>query len=111
MAAVPKLNREEARTALKEVVQAFTEPENLAKMNAAREEAGTDLLKMMQIVVPVATQIQQRVIEKYGFTSDQQGSLQFAQAIQAHVQDDTEIAQMSSQLKAMFLPPNMQGQR
>ena len=35
--------------------------------------------------------------------------MQFAQAIQAHVQDDAEIAQMSSQLKAMFMP-NVQPQ-
>lgn len=60
--------------ALKEVVQAFMRPENLAKMNAAREQAGNDILKMMQIVLPVATQIQQEVIEKYGFSSDQQGT-------------------------------------
>lgn len=60
--------------ALTEVVQAFMKPENLTKMNAAREQAGNDILKMMQIVLPVATQIQQEVIEKYGFSSDQQGT-------------------------------------
>ena len=33
------------------------------------------MMKMMQIVFPVAVQIQQGVIEKYGFETSQQGKL------------------------------------
>lgn len=42
-------------------------------MEEASDSAGNDMLKMMQIVFPVATQIQMEVIQKYGFSGDGDG--------------------------------------
>lgn len=61
--------------ALEDILNAFTIPENELKLRSAREKAGNDMLKMMQIFFPVATQIQMDVIPKYGFSSDGDGNL------------------------------------
>lgn len=42
-------------------------------MEEARDNAGNDMLKMMQVVFPVATQIEMNVIQKYGFSGDGDG--------------------------------------
>ena len=59
--------------ALVDILDAFIISENAGKLRAARESAGNDMLKMMQTVFPVATQIQMNVITKYGFTGDGDG--------------------------------------
>jgi len=100
------LSLDEARAAIRDVTSAFNTPENLQKMIKARTEAGNDLMKMMQIVLPVAMQIQQAVITKYGFEANQQGVMMFASAIRAH-ESDPEIAQLAKFLKDQFMPqPN-----
>ncbi|KAJ5078087.1 protein c10 [Anaeramoeba ignava] len=98
------LTVDEARSAIREVVAAFNEPANLEKMNKARAEAGDDLAKMMQIVVPVALQIQTEVIKKYGFEPDNKGVMAFTMAIKAHSPNDEEISRLEAELKKKFLP-------
>ena len=44
-------------------------------MKVAQDNAGNDLLMMMQLVFPVAVQIQTEVIPKYGFTEDGNGKV------------------------------------
>ena len=56
-----------------DILKAFSLPENQLRMDKARESAGNDMLKSMQIVFPVATQIQQQTIAKYGFSEDGDG--------------------------------------
>ena len=48
-------------------------PENKTRMDEVKDAAGNDMMKMMQIVFPVATQIQMEVIQKYGFSADGEG--------------------------------------
>lgn len=60
---------------LSEVIQAFTVPENAARMEEARESACNDMGKMLQLVLPVATQIQQEVIKAYGFNNEGEGEI------------------------------------
>lgn len=60
---------------LSEVIQAFSVPENAARMEEARESACNDMGKMLQLVLPVATQIQQEVIKAYGFNNEGEGEL------------------------------------
>uniref|UniRef100_A0A4W5RQD2 Protein C10 n=1 Tax=Hucho hucho TaxID=62062 RepID=A0A4W5RQD2_9TELE len=62
----PTLTVEQARLVLSEVIQAFSVPENSARMEEARECA-CNMDKMLQLVLPMATQIQQEVIKAYGF--------------------------------------------
>lgn len=58
---------------LAEVIQAFAAPENAVRMDEARDNACNDMGKMLQFVLPVATQIQQEVIKAYGFSCDGEG--------------------------------------
>ncbi|POI30945.1 hypothetical protein CIB84_005304 [Bambusicola thoracicus] len=90
---------------LAEVIKAFGAPENVQRMDEARENACNDMGKMLQFLLPVATQIQQDVIKAYGFSSDGEGVLKFARLIKSYESQDPEIASMSGKLKALFLPP------
>ncbi|XP_010280350.1 PREDICTED: protein C10 [Phaethon lepturus] len=75
-------------------------------MEEARDNACNDMGKMLQFLLPVATQIQQDVIKAYGFSNDGEGGvLKFARLIKSYESQDPEIASMSGKLKAMFLPP------
>jgi len=98
-----QLTLEQAREAIKDAVAAFSIPENAQKMKQAKEDAGTDMMKVMQFVLPLAVQIQQSVIQKYGFESNQTGVMQFAMAVAVH-KADPEIAALSAQLKELYMP-------
>jgi len=98
------LTIDEARAALREVVAAFEKADNKAKMLAARQQAGDDVMKLMQTVVPIAVEIQKGVITKYGFDAGQPGAMQFMNAIRAH-EADAEIKVMADKLRAEFMPP------
>ncbi|NXY14000.1 C10 protein, partial [Atrichornis clamosus] len=99
------LSAEQAKAVLAEVIKAFGAPENVQRMEEARDNACNDMGKMLQFLLPVATQIQQDVIKAYGFSSDGEGVLKFARLIKSYESQDPEIASMSGKLKAMFLPP------
>ncbi|NWV37470.1 C10 protein, partial [Grantiella picta] len=128
----PALSAEQAKAVLAEVIKAFGAPENAQRMEEARDNACNDMGKMLQFLLPVATQIQQDVIKAYGFSSDGEGGLflrragcsepagaaglpahppflagvlKFARLIKSYESQDPEIASMSGKLKAMFLPP------
>uniref|UniRef100_A0A8C3MSW0 Protein C10 n=25 Tax=Passeriformes TaxID=9126 RepID=A0A8C3MSW0_GEOPR len=104
-AVAPALSAEQAKAVLAEVIKAFGAPENAQRMEEARDNACNDMGKMLQFLLPVATQIQQDVIKAYGFSSDGEGVLKFARLIKSYESQDPEIASMSGKLKAMFLPP------
>eukprot|EP00743_Colponemidia_sp_Colp-15_P003833 GILK01004137.1.p1 GENE.GILK01004137.1~~GILK01004137.1.p1 ORF type:complete len:128 (+),score=29.82 GILK01004137.1:44-385(+) len=112
MAAAPvpmkSLTLEEARAALKEVIAAFDVPENKMKIDAAKAQAGDNFMLILQIVLPVAMQIQQMTIEKYGFDATQQGVTAFAVAVRQH-NSDAEVATLATELKNRFLPPGVPG--
>ena len=59
--------------ALSDVLDAFKLPENAARLGEARDTAGNDMLKSMQVVFPVVAQIQMDVIHKYGFLAEGDG--------------------------------------
>ena len=50
----------DAKSALVELLNAFQSPANLPRLEAARCEAGNDMIRQMQLVFPVVTQIQVR---------------------------------------------------
>uniref|UniRef100_A0A671XPB2 Protein C10 n=5 Tax=Eupercaria TaxID=1489922 RepID=A0A671XPB2_SPAAU len=101
----PTLTVEQTRVVLSEVIQAFSVPENAARMEEARESACNDMGKMLQLVLPVATQIQQEVIKAYGFNNEGEGVLKFARLVKMYETQDPEIAAMSVKLKSLLLPP------
>lgn len=73
---------------LSEVIQAFSVPENAARMEEARESACNDMGKMLQLVLPVATQIQQEVIKAYGFNNEGEGQYKAAFSFQTWVKSE-----------------------
>ncbi|XP_069890022.1 protein C10 [Dipodomys merriami] len=99
------LSAEQAKVVLAEVIQAFSAPENAVRMDEARDNACNDMGKMLQFVLPVATQIQQEVIKAYGFSCDGEGVLKFARLVKSYEAQDPEMASLAGQLKALLLPP------
>lgn len=59
---------------LTDVLAALNAPENIQKMSAAKENSGNEMLKMMQFVFPIVTQIQMEVLRKYGFPEGREGN-------------------------------------
>lgn len=59
--------------ALQDILRAFRDPENVRRLDEAKENAGNDMLRAMQTVFPVASQIEMEVIERYGFPPDGDG--------------------------------------
>lgn len=99
------LTAEQTRVVLAEVLKALGSPDSEARLQEARESACNDMGKMLQFVLPVATQIQQEVIKSYGFSNDGEGVLKFARLVKVYETQDPEIAAMSLKLKSLFLPP------
>ncbi|KAG5334727.1 C10 protein, partial [Acromyrmex charruanus] len=106
MASVPGFTLETAKAILTDVLTALNTPENLQKLAEAKESSGNEMLKMMQFVFPLVTQIQMDIIKNYGFPEGREaGTVQFAQLIRALEREDSEIAQLHSQVRSYFLPP------
>lgn len=95
---------EDAKVALKDILDAFKEPNNMDTMKEAWEGAGNDMLKMMQVVFPLATQIQMTIIQKYGFPADGEGIIRFVQTIKHYERQDPEVAQLNSQVRNLVMP-------
>ncbi|KAK3087365.1 hypothetical protein FSP39_005056 [Pinctada imbricata] len=66
--------------------------------------AGNDMLRSMQIVFPVATQIQMDIIDRYGFPADGDGLIRFTQAVKVYEKQDEEIAQLNYELRTTMIP-------
>lgn len=56
--------------AMREILQAFEKPENKAKIQEIEQDAGNDLVKLLQDRLPFAAEIQQEVIKSHGFLDD-----------------------------------------
>ena len=61
-----------------EILQTLRSPDSLSRLQPARESAGNDMLKHMQLVFPLTAQIQMEVIPKYGFKGDGEGTQRLA---------------------------------
>ncbi|XP_074654186.1 protein C10-like [Tubulanus polymorphus] len=97
-------NVEDGKCAIREILDAFKMSDNVVRLDEARDNAGNDMLRMMQIVFPVATKIQMDVISKYGFTPDGEGLIRFAQAIKMYEKQNEELAILNAELRAILIP-------
>lgn len=59
---------------LTDILAALNTSENLQKLAEAKESSGNEMLKMMQFVFPLVTQIQMDVIKNYGFPEGREGA-------------------------------------
>jgi len=95
---------DDAKSAIKDILASFETQENIKRMNDARETAGNDMLKTMQIVFPLATQIQMSVIPKYGFPGDGEGIIRFTQTIKHYERQDDELSSLNMKLRNILMP-------
>lgn len=105
MTATQNFTPETAKAILTDVLSALNTPENVQKLAEAKENSGNEMLKMMQFVFPIVTQIQMDVIKNYGFPEAREGTVQFAQFLRMLEREDPEIAQLHGQVRSYFLPP------
>lgn len=104
-AALRQFSSDDCKDALNDVLDALNKEENATRLDEARESAGNDMLKAMQLVFPLATQIEMGVIDKYGFVGNGEGLIRFAQAVRSYEKYDPEIAQLNEKLRAIMIPP------
>ena len=95
----PQLTVEQCKKALTEANAAFQEEENKKAMENALALAAGDQMKMMTIVLPLAMQIQQKVIANYGFEPNPMSMGMFAMQCQALSAQDKELADLMEELK------------
>ncbi|XP_063236954.1 protein C10 [Bacillus rossius redtenbacheri] len=99
------LTAEKARVVLSSVLEALSLPENAVRLGEAKDNAGNDMLKMMQFVFPIVVHIQMDVIKNFGFPEGREGMMQFAKLIRKLEREDDEVAHLHAQVRAHFLPP------
>lgn len=59
--------------ALVSVLEAIESKENSFKLAEAKDAAGTDMLKVMQLIFPILLQIKMDIIKTYGFPEGREG--------------------------------------
>lgn len=77
MASPQNISIEQVREILTEVVEALESPEYATKLDEAKEAAGNEMLKMMQIVFPMVVQIEMEIIKRHGFSNSREGKHTF----------------------------------
>ena len=60
--------------AMRDVLETFESPENRSRMQEIEQDAGSDLVKLLQNRLPFAAEIQQEVIKYHGFSADGEGT-------------------------------------
>lgn len=98
------LSIKDAKAAIKDILLAFEQGDNATKIRKAKESAGNDMLKMMQIVFPLTVQIEREVVKKYGFSSEGEGVIQFASAVKSLSAQDSELAELNTSLRNFIIP-------
>ncbi|GIZ00885.1 protein C10 [Caerostris extrusa] len=98
------LSIEKAKASLKDIISALSLPDHATKLNEAKNNAGNDMMMYMQLVFPLTTQIQQDVVQNYGFSADREGLLEFTRIIKMLAKENEEIAQMNEDLRSLLIP-------
>ncbi|XP_026474500.1 protein C10 [Ctenocephalides felis] len=92
-----------ARSVLEDIISAINSSENLCKISAAKESAGSEMLKMMQLIFPLIMQIEMEVLKDYGFPEGREGIVQFSQMLQKFARHDPEIARLHQQIQSHYM--------
>lgn len=65
---------DQVRLILTEVIDTLESSDYASKLDEAKEAAGNEMLKMMQIVFPMVVQIETEIIKRHGFNNSREGS-------------------------------------
>jgi|SaaInl25SG_5_DNA_1037380.scaffolds.fasta_scaffold25764_1 hypothetical protein len=85
-------------------------PENVQKMDMAKAQMAAqpdNIMMLMMLVLPVATQALLPILAEFGFPQDQGGLMMFMSAVGKH-KDDAEISALGKQMRATFVPENLE---
>ncbi|XP_026725391.1 protein C10 [Trichoplusia ni] len=96
---------EKMRQILTEVIDIIESPQYASKLDEAKEAAGNEMLKMMQMVFPAIIQIEIEVIKRHGFSSAREGIVHFTQMVRQMETQDSEIARLHAQIRSHYMPP------
>ncbi|XP_022121559.1 protein C10 [Pieris rapae] len=105
MASPQNITVEQMRAILDEIINTLESPEYSSKLDEAKEAAGNEMLKMMQLVFPMVVQIEMETIKRHGFTSSREGIVQFTQMVRELESVDSEVARLHSLIRNHYLPP------
>lgn len=64
---------DQVRQILSEVIDSLESPDYASKLDEAKEAAGNEMLKMMQIVFPMVVQMEMETIKRHGFSNSREG--------------------------------------
>ena len=67
-----------------------------------------NIMMLMMMVMPVATQVCQPVLQKFGFSADQGGLMAYVAATMKH-KEDAEIAALGKEMRGTFVPEALEG--
>lgn len=62
-----------------------------------------NIMLLMMLVLPVATEVCTPVLKKFGFQEDQGGLMQYMKAVMAH-KDDADISALGKEMRDTFVP-------
>ncbi|XP_030754368.1 protein C10 [Sitophilus oryzae] len=102
---LPSLTSDLAIEILKKTIDQLQLPENIQKIDEARDNVGNEMLKMMQFIFPIVMQVQIDVIKEYGYPEAREGVIKFSQMLRALEREDTEVARLHGIIKSYYLPP------
>lgn len=74
MTSPQNISVDQMRQILSEVIDALESPDYASKLDEAKEAAGNEMLKMMQIVFPMVVQIEMETIKHHGFSNSREGT-------------------------------------
>lgn len=102
---IPVLTSELAIEILNKTNEELQSPQNMKKLEEARDNVGNEMLKMMQFLFPIVMQVQIDVIKDFGFPVGREGIIKFTQMLRTIEREDAEVARLHSLIKAYYLPP------
>ena len=92
-------------------VETLTFPVPTFHPQAAKAAMATqpdNIMMLMMMVMPVATQVCQPVLQKFGFSADQGGLMAYVAATMKH-KEDAEIAALGKEMRGTFVPEALEG--
>lgn len=98
------LTPDQAKEILNKTLEELQLPENVQKLEAAKDNLGNEMLKMMQFLFPIVMQIQINVIKDFGYPEGREGIIKFSQMLRNLEREDPEISRLHSLVKSYYLP-------
>ncbi|CAL8070092.1 unnamed protein product [Orchesella dallaii] len=99
-----ELSPENVKEALQVMLERMHLPENEAKVQGAKEQAGDDMVEVFKNVFPIVLQIQIEVVSKFGFVSNQEGLKDFLIRVNQLTNEYPEILDLMLKIREVYLP-------